>query len=57
METIETIPVYIDTKDGKTVCICHRDEKGCGKNCEPEIVSRDKFRGWKETFARDIYGR
>ena len=31
METKEKIKVYIDIQDGKTVCICKRSHKGCGK--------------------------
>ena len=43
METKEKIKVYIDIQDGKTVCICKRSHKGCGKKCEPDVVERDKF--------------
>ena len=31
METKEKIKVYIDIQNGKTVCICKRNHKGCGK--------------------------
>ena len=31
METKEKIKVYIDIQDGKTICICKRTNKGCGK--------------------------
>lgn len=50
METKEKIKVYIDIQDGKTICICKRSNKGCGKKCEPDVVERDKFAGWKSTF-------
>ena len=33
METKEKIKVYIDIQDGKTICICKRSNKGCGKKC------------------------
>ena len=46
METKEKIKVYIDIQDGKTICICKRSNKGCGKKCEPDVVERDKFAGW-----------
>ena len=51
------IKVYIDIQDGKTVCICKRNRKGCNKKCEPDVVERDKFEGWKDTFRRDRFGK
>lgn len=57
MECEEKIKVYINIQGGKTVCICKRDRKGCNKACDPDIVKRDKFEGWKDTFRHDRYGR
>ena len=57
METKEKIKVYIDIQDGKTICICKRSNKGCGKQCEPDVVERDKFAGWKSTFRRNRFGQ
>ncbi len=57
METKETIKVYIDVQNGKTVCICKRSKKRCKKKCEPDVVERDKFAGWESTFRRDRYGK
>ena len=57
METKEKIKVYIDVQDGKTVCICKRSKKRCGKNCEPDVVERDKCAEWQSTFHRDRYGK
>lgn len=57
MKQKETIKVFIDYQDGKTVCICKRSKKGCKKNCLPEIVERDKYRGWRRTFHVDKYGK
>lgn len=57
MEEKEKIKVYIDIQDGKTVCICKRNRKGCNKKCEPDVVERDKFEGWKDTFHRDRFGK
>ena len=54
---VEYLKVHIDFKDGKTVCICKASRKGCGKHCVTDIVERDKYRGWKETFGADKYGR
>lgn len=54
---IEYIKVFIDYKDGKTVCICKRDHKRCGKHCTPDVVERDKYRGWEDTFRVDKYGK
>lgn len=57
MEKKEKIRVYIDFRNGKTVCICKRSKKGCDKNCIPDIVERDKFYGWEDTFHRNRYGK
>ena len=57
METKETINVYIDYQNGKTVCICKMSNKRCNKKCEPDVVERDKFRDWISTFRQDKYGR
>lgn len=57
METKEKIKVFIRYENGKTVCICPRDKKRCGHKCEPDVVERDKFRGWEETFRRNRYGK
>ncbi len=57
MNTKELIKVYIDFRDGKTVCICKRSKKRCNKQCTPDVVERDKFYGWEKTFAVDRYGK
>lgn len=57
METKEKIKVYIDVQNGKTVCICKRSKKRCGKNCEPDVVERDKYAGWESTFKWNRYGK
>lgn len=54
---IERIKVYVDYEGGKTVCICRRDNKRCDKPCTPDVVERDKYRGWKDTFRVDKYGK
>ena len=54
---IEYIKVFVDYKDGQTVCICKRSKKMCNKHCTPEIVERDKYRGWQDTFTVDKYGK
>jgi len=57
METKENIKVYVNIQDGKTVCICKRNRKGCNKHCEPDIVVRDKYAGWEDTFCQNKYGK
>ncbi len=57
MEETERIPVYVDIRNGRTVCICHRSRKGCGKNCEKDFVSRDKFEDWQKLMKRDRFGK
>ncbi len=57
MKQREKIKVFIDFKDGRTVCICARSRKGCeSKTCHKDIVERDKFRGWQQTAKVDRYG-
>lgn len=57
MESTEKIPVYVKIIKGKTVCVCHAAAKKCKGNCTRDILSRDKFAGWKGTMKRDRYGR
>lgn len=57
MEDKEQIKVYADIVNGRTVCICSRNHKGCSKTCEKDVVIRDRFRGWGDTMRRDRYGR
>ena len=57
MEETEKIPVFLKIINGKTVCICHARDKGCRQNCTRDVVSRDRFDGWKETLYRSRYGR
>lgn len=57
METKEHIQVFVDIKDGHTVCICKREKKRCKKNCAPDTVDRDKFAEWESVFHRDRYGK
>lgn len=57
LQTKETIKVWVDFKDGKCVCICPRNQKKCRKKCIPDVVERDKLRGWQDTFKRDRYGK
>lgn len=57
MEEKEKIKVFVDVEDGKTVCICRRSNKKCGKECEPDVVERDRFADWESAFHRNRYGR
>ena len=57
MDSTEKIPVYVKIVNGKTICICPVGAKKCKGNCTREIVTRDKFAGWKGTMRRDRYGR
>jgi len=57
MQEKERIPVFADIVNGKTVCLCHRDAKGCSKKCEKDFVERDRFEAWERTMQRDIYGK
>ena len=57
METTEKIPVFVKIINGKTVCVCHTSSKGCKQHCERDVVTRDKFDGWKSIMKRDLYGR
>lgn len=57
MKEKETINVFIDIEKGKTVCICKRSRRRCGKKCKPDVVERDKFGGWEATMNRDRFGK
>lgn len=58
MEEKEKIPVFILIVNGKTECICHAHDKGCGRNCKMDTVERDKFCRWyEEGFKRNRYGK
>lgn len=57
MTDSEKIPVFIRIVHGKTICVCHADRKGCSRNCERDVVSRDKFRGWQAAMRRNRYGQ
>lgn len=54
---VEYIKVHIDFRDGKTVCICKASNKRCAKSCPTDIVERDKYRGWEDTFRVDRCGK
>lgn len=55
--TVERIKVYAKIVNGRTVCICHAGKKGCGENCQRDVVTRDKYFGWEKTFRRNRYGK
>lgn len=58
MKNKERIKVFARIENGRTVCICKRDRKRCGrKDCSPEVVERDRFAEWEDTFHRDRYGK
>lgn len=57
MQIKETIKVFVEIVDGKTVCICKQDNKGCRKHCTKDEVTRDRFNGWEDTFHRNRYGK
>lgn len=57
MQIKETIKVFVEIVDGKTVCICKQDNKGCRKHCSKDEVTRDRFNGWEDTFHRNRYGK
>ena len=57
MKTKEAIKVYVDIRNGQTVCICKQSNKGCDKKCATDVVIRDKFAGWQSTMKRDKYGK
>lgn len=55
--TTEKIRVYAKIVKGKTVCICHAGKKGCNEECQADVVTRDRYFGWEETFRRNRYGK
>ncbi len=57
MKENEDIPVFVRIEKGKTVCICHADDKHCQRNCERVSVQRNRFKGWQSTMKRNRYGQ
>ncbi len=59
MSEKEAIKVYVKFVNGRTVCICKRSKHGnkCCRYCIPDVVERDRFRGWEDTFKQDKYGK
>ena len=57
MKETEEIRVYLRIEDGRTQCVCPRDKKRCKRNCQPDVVIRDRFRGWEQLLGRDRYGK
>ena len=58
MQALEKIPVFIRTVKGRTVGVCHAEDKGCDSpRCERDWVTRDRFRQWESTMKRDRYGK
>lgn len=57
MKESEKIPVYIRAVRGVTVCVCHADNKRCKRECEPTMVTRERYEGWRLTMKRDKYGK
>lgn len=59
MTDIEKIPVYIRIENGRTVCVCHAEKSRCQKKdvCFRDLVTRDRYRGWRATMKRDRYGQ
>ena len=56
MERKEYIKVYIKVKNGKTQCICKFSDKKCDEDCNIDIVMRDRYLNWEDTFQSDRYG-
>lgn len=57
MNEKEVLRVFIDWKDGRTRCICLRGKKRCRKKCSKDVVERDKYRDWIDTFKQNQYGK
>ena len=56
MEEKEKIKVFLKVKKGKTKCICLHGKRCLSKDCQRDIVERDRFRGWESIAARNKYG-
>ncbi len=57
MKNKEKLKVLIKYENGKAVCLCLKEHRRCGCDCETEIVLRDLYFGWKETFYQDKFGK
>ena len=59
MKGITKVKVYIKWEDNKIVHICTQENCECKDkvNCEPDVVTHDKYKGIKECFKQDRYGK
>ena len=53
----EYIKVCLEYKNGELVCICNASNKRCDKDCKEDVVKRDRYVGWEDTFRVDKYGK
>ncbi len=45
-------------ENNKIVCHCPIDKPKCeNHNCEPDILTHDKYKGIKECFKQNKYGK
>lgn len=54
---IEYLRVFRRECEGKTVCMCLQSAKKCQRRCVKDVVERDKYRGWQDTFKVDRFGK
>lgn len=50
MEDLEKIEVYIKLNKGKTECMCPVKNKKCSRECERDVVFRDRYFEWEKTM-------
>ena len=53
----DKIKVWIDFEDNRVRCICPFWRKRCKKECVEEVVTRDRYYGWRECLRVDKYGK
>jgi len=53
----EKLKVFIRYENGEVACMCLRRNRLCDHYCEKEVVLRDRYYGWKETFYQNKYGK
>ena len=54
---IEYLRVFRRENNGKTECMCLQSAKKCGRHCIKDVVERDRYRGWQDTFKVDRFGK
>lgn len=51
------LKIYMKVWNGKIEYLCLRENKGCSYPCTKETVDYDQYKGVKDCFRQDKYGK